>query len=402
MAGPAAGADPAPLALGSRFAARLVQAWGLSKPNRLARALQPLSWLYGALVALRHSAYRHGWLATHRAPVPVLVVGNLVAGGAGKTPTVLALLPRLRALGFTPGVVSRGHGRQQPARVCCVRNASSATEVGDEPLLIHIRGRVPVAVGADRLAAAQALCREHPEVDLLVADDGLQHLRLARDAELLVFDDRGAGNGLLLPAGPLRQPMPRRLPASSAVLYSVPKASTALAGSTGQRRLRGVLPLADWLQGLSAHSADPAHSAHSAHSSPPDPAQATDPWAALRGRPVLAAAGLARPEAFFSMLEQLGLQIERLPLPDHARFEPLPWPADTADVVVTEKDAVKLGVAAPPAPAVPPPTAPSPRQATRIWVATLDFEPEPAFDDALRRLCLHFRPATAPPNKPKP
>jgi tetraacyldisaccharide 4'-kinase len=356
----------------SRWAQALLDSWALPRPNTLARLLQPLAWCHGLLVALRRTAYQRGWLARQAAPVPVLVVGNWVAGGAGKTPTVIMLLPRLRALGFTPGVVSRGHGRQGSQPLLEVTRQSTAADVGDEPLLIHLRSGAPVVVGADRVAAAAALCARHPEVDLLVTDDGLQHLRLARNAQLVVFDERGAGNGLLLPAGPLREPLPRRLPSRTAVLYTVPAPSTALPGCTGQRRLAGVQPLARWWEGDDADAAAPG----------------ADPWAALRGRPVLATAGLARPEPFFAMLEAQGLTILRLPLPDHARFDPLPWPPGTADVVLTEKDAVKL----PPHRVV----------GTRVWVARLDFDPEPAFDAALRSLCAHCTAVDRLPESPRP
>jgi tetraacyldisaccharide 4'-kinase len=221
-----------------------------------------------------------------------------------------------------------------------------------------------VVVGADRAAAARALCAAHPEVDLLLADDGLQHHRLHHDMAVWVFDDRGAGNKLRLPAGPLRQALPKHLPPHTIVLYNAAQASTALPGLCGARRLGAVLPLLDWWQGL-----------------PPEGSGAGG-WDALRGRRVLAAAGLARPEAFFVMLEARGLQIERLPLSDHHGFDPLPWPADTADLIVTEKDAVKLRPAA--------------VGNTRIWVATLDFQPEPAFDAALRTLCAPFKPSHEP------
>jgi len=297
--------------------------------------------------------------------VPVLVVGNLVAGGAGKTPAVIALVGLLRRQGWTPGVVSRGHGRQGGA-VRAVTRGSRAAEVGDEPLLIRLRTGAPVVVGADRAAAARTLCAAHPAVDILVADDGLQHHRLKRDMALLVFDERGAGNGLRLPAGPLRQALPSRVPADSLVLYSAGRPSTALPGLTGVRRLTAVLPLDAWWQGQTADTA----------------AEADAGWSALRGRRLLAAAGLARPEPFFLMLEARGLQIDRLPLADHHRFSPLPWPAGTSDVIVTEKDAVKLP--------------PGSVGTTRVWVAGLDFQPEPAFDAALRRLCAPFRPPHEP------
>ncbi len=331
----------------------LAERWRRPTPELGVRLLQPLAWLYAALAGGHRALYTSGLRPTLHAPRPVLVVGNLVAGGAGKTPTVLALLPLLQAMGHRPGVISRGHGRDAGGVVLVGRD-SDPRMVGDEPLLIHLRSDVPVAVGADRVAAAHALCRQHPELTVLVADDGLQHHRLARDLALWVFDDRGIGNGLRLPAGPLRQPLPAAVPPNTLVVYSGGRQSTPLPGFIGRRLLAGLWPLADWWLG----SAQPAE------------------LAALRDRRVLAAAGLANPEGFFAMLEGLGLALDRLPLPDHARLDPLPWPPGTADVVVTEKDAVKLR--------------PERVGGTRVWVARLQFDIEPAFTDALRAACAGF------------
>lgn len=300
--------------------------------------LRPLALLYHLLSGLHRLQYSTGLRRAEHAPRPVIVVGNLVVGGAGKTPTVLALVRQLQALGRRPGVISRGHGREA-GDVRLVTRGSSPADVGDEPLLIHLRTAAPVAVGRDRLAAARALCQAHPEVDLLIADDGLQHHALARELQVLVFDDRGTGNGRLLPAGPLREAAPRQLPPRTLVLYTHGAASTPLPGAIGTRRLAGLTPLAGWWAG---EAADP------------------EAWSRLAGRPVWAAAGLARPEPFFAMLESHGLQLRRLPLPDHAPFTPLPWPADAEDVVVTEKDAVKLQ--------------PGRCGNARVWVATLDFD----------------------------
>jgi len=356
----------APAGLGARLMAALsawlTAQWQGPRPSLAARLLQPLSCVYAALADGHAALYRIGLLRTAAAPVPLLVVGNLVAGGAGKTPTVIALVALLRDQGWTPGVISRGHGRRG-GEVVAVTRGSTAAEAGDEPLLIHLRTGAPVVVGADRAAAARALCAAHPAVDILLADDGLQHHRLHHDMALLVFDERGVGNGLRLPAGPLRQALPSAVPPHSLVLYNAERPSTALPGLCGSRRLTGVLPLRAWRQGRGTASV----------------AGADGGWAALRGRQVLAAAGLARPEAFFQMLEAQGLQISRLPLSDHHRFDPLPWAEGTADVVVTEKDAVKLP--------------PGSVGATRVWVATLDFQPEPAFGSALRMLCAPFRPS---------
>lgn len=255
------------------------------------------------------------------APVPVIVVGNIVVGGAGKTPTVIALVQALQEAGHRPGVLSRGHGRVG-SEMREVAPDSAASLVGDEPLLIHRRTGVPVWVDRDRLAAAAALCAHHPEVNVLVCDDGLQHHALARVADVVVFDDRGVGNGLLLPAGPLRQPLPTTLPARTWVLYTGTQASTALPGGMAARSLGRLWPLADWWKGR---------------------AQGSRALAELHGQPVLAAAGLAAPEKFFAMLEAAGLSLQRLPQPDHASYDTLPWPAgQTQYILVTEKDAVKL------------------------------------------------------------
>jgi tetraacyldisaccharide 4'-kinase len=327
---------------------QLQRAW--SDRRGAAIALLPFALLFRALVALRRALYALGWLRRERLPVPVVVVGNLVAGGAGKTPTVRAIVTLLQRHGHRPGIVSRGYGREH-AGVLEVEPGTSAHLAGDEPLLLRRRAAVPVFVGRDRVAAGRALLQACPDVDVLVSDDGLQHLRLARDAEVLVFDERGVGNGWLLPAGPLREPLEHALPAGRLVLYNATTPTTSLPGFLATRRLSGALSLADWWAGAG-----------------PDP----DILAALCGRPVVAAAGLARPERFFGMLRAQGLDVIALPLPDHFDFASLPWPADAADVIVTEKDAVKL----------PPERA----GAARVWVAALDLVPEPAFEAQLLRL----------------
>ncbi len=331
--------------MSSRLAAALQRAWWQSPPNALARALRPLSGLYALLAGLDKALTRPRHL-----DVPVLVVGNLVVGGAGKTPTVIALVRLLRAYGWTPGVVSRGYGRRSRA-VVAVRADSRASECGDEPLLIHLRTDVPVVVGADRVAAARALRIHHPTVDIVVCDDGLQHHRLAREAQVIVFDERGIGNGLLLPAGPLRERLPLEMPTSSLVLYNASQPMLLLPGWVAQRRLSGALSYDDWRSGL---------------------APLADSWKALHGRHFVAAAGIAAPERFFVQLRDLGLHFTPLPLPDHHAFDTLPWSEDTADVLLTEKDAVKLaGVRL---------------GATRVWVAPLDFEFDLGFAAAVKRL----------------
>ncbi|WP_137895538.1 tetraacyldisaccharide 4'-kinase [Ramlibacter sp. 2FC] len=313
----------------------LLAAW--TRRGLLAWALWPLSLLYGALAALRRSLYRLGLRRATRLPVPVIVVGNLVAGGGGKTPTVIALAQHLRARGLRPGVVSRGHGRQ--GHNCReVLADSAAQEVGDEPLLIRQTCEVPVFVAARRVEAAQALLARHPATDLLVCDDGLQHLALARDIEVCVFDERGTGNGWLLPAGPLREPWPR---AVDLVLHTGRRAFAA--GYGAERALAAY-----------ARRADGSRVA----------------LAELRAQPVLALAGIARPEAFFAMLREQGLNLAQAQaLPDHFDFEGwTPPPGWQGEILCTEKDAVKLWPQYPGALAVP-----------------LVFAPEPAFLAALDR-----------------
>ena len=172
------------------MSACLERAWLARGP--LAVALLPLAWLFGAAAALRRMLYRAGWLKAEALPVPVVVIGNLIVGGAGKTPTTIAVVELLRRHGFQPGVVSRGYGRRIDG-VVDVAVDTPVAESGDEPRLLRIRLGVPVLVGRDRVAAARELLRLHPATDVIVSDDGLQHLRLARDAQVLVFDARGAG-----------------------------------------------------------------------------------------------------------------------------------------------------------------------------------------------------------------
>ena len=234
------------------MAQRLQRAW-LTR-GALAYALLPLALLFLAVTAVRRRLYRIGWLRTHHVSAAVVVVGNLVAGGAGKTPTVIAIVAALRRHGYTPGIVSRGYGVAIEG-VLDVTPDLPATRCGDEPLLLHLRTGAPVVVGRDRVAAARHLLRQHPAVDVIVSDDGLQHLALARNVQVIVFDERGAGNGWLLPAGPLREPLPRSLPPRSLVLYNAPVVSTPLPGALARRSLAGVVALADWWHGKPASMA---------------------------------------------------------------------------------------------------------------------------------------------------
>ncbi|RQP22901.1 tetraacyldisaccharide 4'-kinase [Piscinibacter terrae] len=326
----------------------LAQAW--LRRGWLAWVLLPVAVCFGLLSGLRRWLYRVGLLKPVPVGVPVVVVGNLIAGGAGKTPTVMAVVSLLRSDGYRPGVISRGYGRDAD-EVVDVQPSTDVKHCGDEPLLMRLRLKCPVVVGRDRVAAGRELLRLHPEVDIVVSDDGLQHLRLARDAQVLVFDQRGAGNGWPLPAGPLREPLPRSVPARSVVLYNADSASTALPGCIARRSFAGAVSLQGWRAGERA-SAEALH--------------------ALSARPLVATAGMAHPQRFFDMLSKANLSFTPLPLPDHFDYATLPWPEGTPDVVLTEKDAIKLD--------------PQRMGTTRVWVVPLDFHPGADFDRALLAL----------------
>ncbi|HEX7889982.1 MAG TPA: tetraacyldisaccharide 4'-kinase [Ramlibacter sp.] len=295
----------------------LQRAWLRRGP--LARLLYPLSLLYGALAAAqRRSALR----AQERLPVPVVVVGNVVAGGAGTTPVVIAVLQHLRERGLRAGVVSRGYGRSGGDECVEVQAQDAPARVGDEPLLIKRKAAVPVFVARQRAEAGRALLRAYPDTQVIVSDDGLQHHALARDLEICVFDGRGAGNGWLLPAGPLREAWPRSV--------DLVLTHGATPGIEGHAMQRGLAPEAIRADG------------------------ARRPLSQLRGSRLIAMAGIANPDVFFRMLREAGLALaETRALPDHHDFADAPaLPAD-ATLVCTEKDAVKLWRARPDAWAVP-------------------------------------------------
>lgn len=293
---------------------RLLQAaWMRRGP--LAWALRPVAGLYAVLWALRAGLRHLGWLQTQILPVPVLVVGNVVVGGGGKTPVVIELVRHLQARGVRVGVITRGWGRQG-AEVRLVRAGDDPAEVGDEPVLIAQRCAAPLAVGRDRVAAARALLAAQPNLQILISDDGLQNLALPRSLEVGVFDARGVGNGWLLPAGPLREPWPRHL---DATLITHPE--RGIAGHLISRRLM------DW-------AVDASGKRH--------PLLLAASRARAQGRQVVAWAGVAQPQAFFAMLRACGLLLDAcVAWPDHAVFEPTDVAGDEL-IFCTEKDAVKL------------------------------------------------------------
>jgi len=320
----------------------------------LACLLWPLSLLYLAVWMLRSALYRSGLKGSTRLPVPVLVVGNVVVGGSGKTPTLIGLVQHLQALGWRPGVLSRGHGRRSTGCLP-VQPDSSAAQVGDEPLLIAQRTGVPVTVGRNRVAAGRALLAAHPEVNLLLCDDGMQHWALARDLTVLVFDARGCGNGWLLPAGMLRQPWPAPVWGGGPLIVL----QTGLAAgahpdpalAAGAPAFAATRRLAD--QAYDAQGQRVALQRWVPASTParacvePGMAEASAPAHGLGAARCAALAGIAQPEAFFALLRQRGIALQHtLALPDHADASTLlqalePYPSDL-DWLCTEKDAVKL------------------------------------------------------------
>lgn len=308
----------------------------------LTLALLPLSFLFAAVSGLRRVAYRRGWLRSVAVGVPVIVVGNITAGGSGKTPLVIWLVEWLRARGYRPGVVSRGYGGR--ARGCLeVHRDSDPATVGDEPLLVHVKSGAPVVVGRDRVAAARTLLARHPCIDVIVSDDGLQHYRLQRHLELALVDAAtGLGNGWPLPAGPLREP-PRRLATVDAVIQVV-------RGEIPPRPLKGAWRV-DYRAGPAWRLCAP---------------QSRVPLAALSARDWLAATGIGRPQGFFAMLAAQGLRFRPRAFADHHAFRPQDLPQDGA-VLMTEKDAVKCMRFAGP----------------DWWAVELEVVPEPGWVDWL-------------------
>lgn len=277
--------------------------------------LGPLSGLFRMLSGLRRLAYRMGFLPVARLSVPVIVVGNITVGGTGKTPLTLWLVQALKAAGYRPGIVSRGYGGRQRGPLV-VTPASDPAEVGDEPLMLAQRAQVPVYIGRRRPAAAHALLEAHPDTDVIVADDGLQHYALGRDLEIAVVDGiRRFGNGRLLPAGPLRE-LPSRLDTVDAVVVN--------GGTT------------DWLRVDSPVYTMRLEPVRLRRLNAPDEVRELD-W--LRGRQLNAIAGIGHPERFFDLLRELGAVVTPHPFPDHHLFRPQDLPAGT--VVMTAKDAVK-------------------------------------------------------------
>ncbi len=293
---------------------RLQHHWYRLSPLHL--LLFPVSLVFRILAALRRFLYRSQILPSVKIPVPVVVVGNISVGGTGKTPLTLWLTQYLIDNGWHPGIVSRGYVKngKQDTKPRKVLTDDDAAEVGDEPLLMAQRAICPVWIGSDRPAAALAMLQAHPECDIVLSDDGLQHYRLQRDAEIIVVDGiRRFGNGLLLPAGPLREPVSRLRKADAVVING---------GQAGDGEFSMSLDGSLFYNLL-------------------------NPETVLRpgefaGQRLHAIAGIGHPRRFFKHLEQLGLNAQPHSFPDHHRYSAADIAYDDADaVLMTEKDAVK-------------------------------------------------------------
>lgn len=312
--------------------------------------LFPVSLLFRLLAALRRLMYLGHILPVRKMAVPVIVVGNINVGGTGKTPLALALVKQLVARGWHPLIVSRGYGGAalQPRQVC---TDSDVQQVGDEPLLMARRNLCPVWIGKDRAAAAQAALGAHPQCDVVLCDDGLQHYRLQRDVEIAVVEGvRGLGNGLLLPAGPLREPE-SRLSTVDAVVVNGGKTTT------GQYAMR--------LNGEVFHNLlDPKKTAVASH------------FHALNNHAV---AGIGNPQRYFQHLQRLGIAFTPHAFHDHHHYSAADFAFNGCDtILMTEKDAVKCSAFAD----------------ARYWVLQVDAEIDPSLiDHILRKIKAHGRQA---------
>jgi tetraacyldisaccharide 4'-kinase len=275
-----------------------------------------LSRAYAGAIRARVALYRRGLLRRRSGEVPVVVVGNLIAGGSGKTPFTVALAERLRAAGWTPGVATRGYGRADPQRAIWVDGDSDPATSGDEPVLLARRTGVRVRADRDRVAAARALA--DAGCDIVLCDDGLQHYRLRRDVEIEVIDGRRRyGNGRLLPAGPLREPTERGGRCDFRVV-NLPPTETSGAG------------FGEWPMHLLASRAVPVLGGRA------------QPLSTFAGQRVHAVAGIGDPERFFSMLRALDIAVVPHAFADHHRYSAADFQfGSDLPVLMTQKDAVK-------------------------------------------------------------
>jgi tetraacyldisaccharide 4'-kinase len=349
----------------------LQQHWYRITPLHL--ILFPISLVFRVLVALRRELYHNGIMTSHQLLLPVIVVGNISVGGTGKTPLTLALAQQLIERGWHPLIISRGYGRSL-SRAQQVNLSSPPAQVGDEPLLMAQRDICPVWVGADRVATARAALQVHPQCDVVLCDDGLQHYRLQRDAEIAVIDGaRGFGNGLMLPAGPLREPV-SRLQTVDAVVVNVqarfPHPNPLPEGEGTNESLRefqfdgGNAPAGQYAMRLTGavfyNLLNPGQTA-----TPADFQQSNNH----------AVAGIGHPQRYFQHLETLGVTFTPHAFPDHHPYRAAELSFTDCDaILVTEKDAVKCAAFAD----------------ARYWVLRVDAQIDPALiDHLLRKITPH-------------
>ncbi len=285
-----------------------------SGKNGLWRLLTPFSVIYALVSGLNRYLYRWGLRASYRPPVPVVVVGNLTAGGNGKTPVVIWLVTYLRKQGYRPAVVSRGYGGKAKHYPLIIDNLTLAEHAGDEPVLIFQRTGVPVAVAPDRSAAVRRILQHDPNIDVIITDDGLQHYALQRDIEIVVIDgERRFGNGWLIPAGPMRERTTRLKTVDAVIVNGTTRVQTDIA--------------------MQLMPGDAINLFHGQQKPAKD----------LLG--TVAMAGIGYPPRFFSMLRQIGVKVEReVAFADHHAYseaELHSLTSSTTPLLMTEKDAVK-------------------------------------------------------------
>ncbi len=308
----------------ARIERALHKAW--SRNGLFSWLMWPLAQLYGAIAARRQAGYVRRPERVHHDTLPVVVVGNIYVGGTGKTPVVIALAQALQARGWQPGVISRGYGVRPGDKPRSGQGVLDPAEFGDEPALIAADAQAPICVHPDRKAAIRRLRRQFPQVDVVISDDGLQHLALGRDLEIVVQDARGSGNGRLLPAGPLREPVSRLETVDFIINNLLPDDDPPPTPSTMAHVLNmNMQPVEvehlltgerlDWQTWMHKHS-----QAHCA-----------------------AVAAIGRPQRFFQMLRVHGLDLrETRSLPDHYSYELSPFQSLTAEcILITPKDAIK-------------------------------------------------------------
>lgn len=281
--------------------------------NGVSQSLRPLSWLFCGVVFGRRLLYRLRLLPSAKLPVPVIVVGNLTVGGTGKTPLVVAVAELLQAAGYRPGIISRGYRGKARSWPQQVRPDSDPVMVGDEPILIARRTGCPMAVGPKRVEDAHSLLK-YADCDVIISDDGLQHYALRRDVEIVIIDgQRRFGNGLCLPAGPLREPVRRCESVDFILVNGAPAGPNEIAMQYEGETL--------------INMADP---------------QRKLPLAELRGQDVHAVAAIGNPQRFFERLAAAGLQVREHVFPDHHLFRKRELDyGPTVPIIMTEKDAVK-------------------------------------------------------------